>query len=137
MKYVFMIFFLFLILTGCGNYGRPFQNNLTPGECILEITPLKAKVQNGIVILKWQTIWEKGNKGFNIHKSTNKTTGYKTINTSLIPTLNMESGSVYSFTDTKVQPGMTYYYSLENIDICDQNTQQSTITVLVPVEKHK
>jgi hypothetical protein len=43
----------------------------------------------------------------------------------------------YQFTDAKVEPGKTYFYYLQDIDIAGEKSNSEIIRVVVPPVKHK
>jgi len=71
------------------------------------------------VLVKWETALEVDTVGFNLWRSTAPNGNYVRVNHSLIPsaTPGGTSGSSYSYTDSSVVQGMTYYYKLEELEI--------------------
>ena len=71
-----------------------------------------------IVIIEWQTASEMNTLGFNIYRSELPNNAQEVkINTDLIPpAVDPIVGGAYAFKDEGVQPGITYYYSLEEVD---------------------
>ncbi len=72
------------------------------------------------VVLEWRTATEINNRGFNIYRNT--TDNFEDavrLNAELIPGQGrgLAGGATYTFTDTGVEPGNTYYYWLEDIDL--------------------
>ncbi|MBN2389862.1 MAG: DUF4082 domain-containing protein [Anaerolineae bacterium] len=77
-----------------------------------------ATAEENRVYLEWETAIELDNLGFNLYRSETVEGPYTKLNTVLIPTQNPGSvfGAIYTWLDTDVQPGITYYYKLEDID---------------------
>jgi hypothetical protein len=70
------------------------------------------------ILLAWQTGTEVDNAGFNLHRATSADGPYAKLNDALIPAEgDPESGASYTYTDTDVVKGVTYYYKLEDVDI--------------------
>jgi len=72
------------------------------------------------VELEWRTATEINNRGFNVYRGT--TDNFEEavrLNSDLIPGQGrgLAGGATYTFTDTGVEPGYTYYYWLEDIDL--------------------
>ena len=72
------------------------------------------------VELEWRTATEINNRGFNVYRGT--TDNFEEavrLNSELIPGQGrgLAGGATYTFTDTGVEPGHTYYYWLEDIDL--------------------
>jgi hypothetical protein len=75
------------------------------------------------VTLTWQTGTEVDNAGFNLHRATAADGPYTKLNDALIPAEgDPESGASYTYTDTDVVKGVTYYYKLEDVDIHGAST---------------
>jgi len=72
---------------------------------------------NGQVVITWATGTEIDNEGFNILRSSLPGGPFGKINPGLIPARAISpGGATYSFVDTTVENGKTYYYRLEDID---------------------
>lgn len=69
--------------------------------------------------IAWETLMEINNLGFNIHRSENPDGPLTKINVSLIPSKSPggNQGAAYSFIDTSVVPGVTYYYWIEFVGV--------------------
>jgi len=72
---------------------------------------------NNQVKVFWKTLSEIDNAGFNIYRSQSSDSGFTKINASLIPGLGTSmTGGNYSYLDTDVTNGSTYYYILESVE---------------------
>ena len=82
------------------------------------------------VILAWRTESEVGNVGFAIYRSEAKNGNYAKIafvdgaGNSAMPT-------DYKFCDKQVQPGHTYYYYLEDVDITRKRSKSDVIQITI------
>ncbi|MEM9776994.1 MAG: hypothetical protein AAF902_20620 [Chloroflexota bacterium] len=75
------------------------------------------------VTITWSTETEFETAGFNIYRSEFQDGEYAQINQQLIPgKAEAAAGAVYSWQDTNAQPGMTYYYKLEDVEYNNTRT---------------
>lgn len=79
------------------------------------ISSFKAQLQTNQVQLTWRTASEVNNAGFNILRSTSANGTYQKINPNLIPPKFSISGADYSYTDSTITTGQTYYYKLQAV----------------------
>lgn len=92
--------------------------------------------------LTWATIVEFGNSGFNLYRQEKNAAGELVnkiqVNQDLIPAQpEAKWGATYTFEDTTVAVGKTYYYTIEDIDSNGDNTlQEDFITEAKPNETH-
>lgn len=87
-----------------------------PVSAAVDLTYFTAQVEGAAVRVSWRTATERGNMGFRLLKSTstggpweNKGEFHSTCPGCIL-------GSNYTFSDTAVSAGKTYYYKLESID---------------------
>jgi len=72
---------------------------------------------------------ELDNLGFNLLRSEAEEGPYSKINESLIPGEGDQSwGAMYSYTDTDVENGTTYWYQLEDVDIYGVSTLHGPVS---------
>ncbi len=94
-----------------------------PRILAVELGSFTAAAISRAVTLSWETESEIDNEGFNMLRSTAPDRSFGPVNTSLIPA---EGGpafaAAYELIDDSVQPGMTYYYLLEDISTSGQRT---------------
>ncbi len=84
------------------------------------------------ILLAWTTASEVDNEGFNIYRSEAEDGEYVKINDALIPAQGDPStGASYSFVDTDVRPGKTYYYKLEDVDTSGNSTFHGPVSATV------
>ncbi len=79
------------------------------------VSSFKAQLQTNQVQLTWRTASEVNNAGFNILRSTSANGTYQKINPNLIPPKFSISGADYSYTDSTITSGQTYYYKLQAV----------------------
>ena len=70
------------------------------------------------VAVTWETVSETDNLGFNLYRSTSETELGEKINGEMIPAQASGStqGASYTYMDSSVVPGVTYWYTLEDVD---------------------
>ena len=73
--------------------------------------------QSDHVLVAWETASELGNRGFNLYRATAPAAPEQQLNTTLIPSQAPGSGQGYAYTwqDSDVTAGSTYYYWLETL----------------------
>jgi len=85
------------------------------------------------MVLEWTTASEVNTEGFNVYRSETEDGEYVKINQALIPAQgNPSTGASYSFVDTDVRPGRTYYYKLEDVDTSGNSTFHGPVWATVP-----
>ena len=82
------------------------------------------------VIVEWTTASELDTVGFNLLRSETQEGPFEQINSNLIPVgSDSLAGNNYTFTDSSVQDGITYYYMLEEIDSTSETGHHGPIIV--------
>lgn len=79
------------------------------------ISSFDAKWQSGKVVVNWKTASELSNAGFNILRSTAPNGTFTKVYNTAAQFGNI-AGASYSFTDSAVTAGQTYYYRLQSIN---------------------
>ncbi len=81
------------------------------------ISSFGAQAQGSAIQINWTTASEISNVGFHILRSTSSGGSYAQINASIIPSkcIGCVAGASYSFTDSAVSSGQTYYYKLQSV----------------------
>ncbi len=81
--------------------------------------------------LNWSTLSGTENLGFDIFKSISELGDYSLINEDVIPVLNSPNGiHNYSFQDTSVEAGVTYYYKIADVSLSGQSTMYGPISAV-------
>jgi len=96
-----------------------------------------AVVQEGdYVRITWETAAELDNVGFNLYRSEASDGEYVQLNESLVPGQHPGSsmGATYTWTDRDVQPGQTYYYRLEDVDVRGVHTAHGPVSVAMTAQ---
>lgn len=94
---------------------------------ILQIA-LPAKIE-----IHWETETEFDTAGFNIYRSDDLNGSIRKLNEKLIPgAADAASGGDYSYMDTNVIKGNTYYYQLEDVEFDSTTTLQEPLAATAP-----
>jgi hypothetical protein len=112
---------------------RSFSLLVTMGSTAVNLISFTGAVDNGQVILQWQTGAEVDNEGFEILRSENKVDHGSAIQrVTLIPAQgSIAAGANYQFidTDATLVPGRTYYYTLVDVDTVGKRTLHGPMAV--------
>lgn len=82
------------------------------------------------VTVEWSTASELNTAGFNLSRGDSPAGPFVRVNAELIPASNDPLiGGVYTFTDTRVSAGRTYYYRLEEVETDGATTEQGVVAV--------
>jgi hypothetical protein len=109
-----------------------------PEPTAIELASFTATPQASAILLQWETATELDNLGFNLYRA-NMPDGLRTqLNASLIPAQNPGSpvGATYTFLDEGVQPGLTYHYWLEDVDVYGVGTLHGPVAAIAPGQPH-
>ena len=87
--------------------------------------------ESGMVIVEWTTESEVNLAGFNIYRSESPDGPYVKVNDTLIPAApDPIAGGSYSYTDATAEPGVTYYYQLEDVELDGKATMHGPIVAV-------
>lgn len=85
------------------------------------------------VVARWQTLSEIDNAGFYVWRAETPEGPWAVINPDIIPGRGNETtGALYAIFDDAVEPGLTYYYKLEDVDTSGHSTFYWVVPVHVP-----
>jgi hypothetical protein len=83
--------------------------------------------------IDWETETEIDTAGFNVYRSEQPAGDFELLNDVLIPSSgDATSGSSYSFVDSNVAAGETYYYRLEDVELDNSREQHEIIEYTAP-----
>jgi hypothetical protein len=96
----------------------------------VDLVSFSATRQEGGVLVAWETAMEVDNVGFNLYRSTSVDGPYARLNGDLIPSQSPgdASGATYTWLDDEVQPGVTYYYKLEDVEVGGTRTMHGPVS---------
>lgn len=88
------------------------------GPLAVELVRFDAAPAAAGVELSWETACEIDNLGFHLYRSVEQGVLGERLNGALIPSERPGSGqgACYAFLDGTARPGVTYYYTLEDVD---------------------
>ncbi len=107
---------------------------LYPLPTAVDLASFSAEPQGEMVIVTWETASERDNLGFNLYRA-NASGGERIrLNDRMIFSESPGStvGSRYQFVDRSAEPGATYHYWLEDIDLSGAGTMNGPVAVQVP-----
>jgi enediyne biosynthesis protein E4 len=84
------------------------------------------------VALAWKTRYEWGNLGFYIQRAARKDGPFEIIS----PFLESEIKGEYQFTDEKTEPGVTYFYRLQDVQTDGARHEHETIKMKPPMPEN-
>ncbi len=93
------------------------SDGITPTAVIL--ASFTATPTSRALLIEWETVSEIDNLGFNLYRATSVDGPPSQLNAVLIPSKAPGSpvGATYQFVDDSVDPGVTYYYWLDAVDL--------------------
>lgn len=90
-------------------------------------------IQPPPITVEWRTETEVSAAGFNVYRALSVDGPYSKVNGELIPSEgDPMSGASYTFLDNSVQPGVTYYYRLEDVELDNSAMQHAPIEYTAP-----
>jgi len=103
-------------------FGDPAMRLANPGPTALQVTSFAAVPQQpNQVLVEWTTVNDVNTNGFYLSRSNQQNGPYRRLNSNqFIPPEHapgITQDNVYSFVDTDILPGVTYYYRLEHVDL--------------------
>jgi hypothetical protein len=116
--------------------------NATATEAALatQLTSFNANFTGNNVQVEWSTVSEHNNLGFNVYRSTSADSLGTQINAELIEA-EAPGSSSYQYQDSTIENGMTYFYTLEDVDVDGVTTRygprsvDTSITTAVTLEE--
>lgn len=84
------------------------------------------------VLLTWDTVSEISNLGFNLYRSDSPDQVGELITAQMIPSQSPGSiqGFTYTFADSNVTPGVTYWYTLEDLDMSGATNRHGPVSAV-------
>lgn len=86
--------------------------------------------ENGVRVA-WETASELDNIGFHLYRTTDPAFMGEQLTTELIPSASPGSGqgATYEWVDSSAEPGVAYYYTLEDIDVNGVGTAHAPVPI--------
>jgi hypothetical protein len=122
---------------GAAGQGRALLYESWPPTAVDLIRFQAFPVGDGLQV-EWETATEIDNAGFNLYRSDVAEGGYVQLNAGLIPSRvpGGAMGAIYTWLDGDVQPGMTYFYRLESVDIQGKTLLHGPVSATAVQAKH-
>jgi hypothetical protein len=135
----FLLFTIAIFVLGIGfNAQAQFSYGESSGDTSLPValSSFTAQPLDGKVTLFWRTETEINNAGFSIYRSEttdgNASSGKYTEISFIEGAGNAGMTTDYKFIDVNVEPGKTYFYYLEDIDVFGDTNRSRVVKVVVP-----
>ena len=101
----------------------------------MKLVSFTATAGDRAVDLAWQTGSETNNLGFNLYRSTSASSPFTRITASLIPGLgNSPEGPCYSYRDSGLANGTTYFYQLEDVETTGRTQRHGPVSATTSSE---
>jgi len=101
------------------------------GATLIELTSFSAEALPGAIRLAWETESEIDNEGFHLWRADDADGEYVRVTETLIQAEGGPiQGASYAWEDEAVEPGRTYFYKLEAVDIYGESTLHGPVDVL-------
>lgn len=100
----------------------------------VELLYFSAEALEGAISLEWATASETDNFGFNLYRATALDGEQTQLNEGLIPSLvapGSPYGAEYSFVDETAEPGVLYYYWLEDVELSMITTLHGPVEAII------
>lgn len=100
----------------------------------VELLYFSAEAIEGAISLEWATASETDNFGFNLYRATALDGEQTQLNEGLIPSLvapGSPYGAEYSFVDETAEPGVLYYYWLEDVELSMITTLHGPVEAII------
>jgi hypothetical protein len=93
------------------------------------LASLAVAPQSNALVLRWTTVTEIGALGFNIYRATSRTGTQTKLNPNLIPPRNLGGlvEATYTYLDSNIVVGTTYYYWLEEVPVSGAPTRYGPV----------
>jgi hypothetical protein len=110
-----------------GNVGGPSCDPLDPPLSVL-LTDFEATVQPDHVLVSWRTISEANNQGFNLYRSTSADDLGELLGYVPSSAPGSTQGAAYQWQDANITYGVTYFYTLQDIDLAGVTTLHGPVS---------
>ena len=112
-------------------FSQDIPTQILSGPLAVTLASFEAQGQTSSILLTWETVSEIDNAGFNLYRS-DSSAGPGELQT-FVPSAapGSSQGAIYEWTDLDVQPGGTYFYWLEAIDLNGQATLLGSVSAIV------
>ncbi len=100
------------------------------GPTAVKLISFTAAPRGAGILVTWETATELDNLGFHLYRSTEVGVQGIRLNEFIIPSQapGQGMGASYQFVDASARSGVTYYYTLEDIDVSGQRTAHGPVS---------
>ena len=102
--------------------------HLSTRPAAVRLSNLQVHCRGHLAELNWQTASEVDNLGFKVLRSASAQGPFEIITETMIPTA---AGGCYSWVDDTVQPGLTYYYKLRDMDRNGKSNDHGPVSIVI------
>ena len=100
-----------------------------PVPTAVELTAFDATAGDGEVLLEWETASELSNLGFHLYRASSPSGPFEAITRTPIPGLGSSPvGASYTYRDSGLSNGSTYFYLLEDIETTGRTERHGPVT---------
>lgn len=103
------------------------------GMNYVELDSFTVEAFGNKAVLNWETATEMNNAGFLVYRCDGVASDCSKISDLIVANGDASLGATYSFTDTNVAPGASYYYYLVDIDLSGEWTAHGPVFVRIPL----
>ncbi|MFZ2359012.1 MAG: C25 family cysteine peptidase [Anaerolineae bacterium] len=113
-------------------FGDPALKLRLPAPPLaVTLASFEAEAQDDAVLVTWQTVSEHDTLGFNLYRSQAPDQLGELLAFTPAQSPGSSQGATYSYSDTAVVPGQSYWYTLEDLDSGGVATQHGPVGVTV------
>jgi len=104
----------------------------------VDLASFSAQPRAGAIVLAWETASELETLGFDLYRGDTPAGEQVRLNQAIIPARAPGSphGAVYAWEDAVVEPGHTYYYTLEAIDVHGARVRHGPVSAVAVRAPH-
>ena len=111
--------------------GGEVEDGQSPAPTAVRLVSFGASPASEGILVAWETASEIDNLGFHLYRSTSLEALGERLNDTLIPSRSPGSGqgASYEYRDRTALPGITYYYTLEDVDASGGRTRHGPVAL--------
>jgi hypothetical protein len=104
------------------------------GMNYVELSSFTVDASGDKAVVTWETATEMDNAGFLVYRCDGEASDCSKISDLIAASGDAALGATYSFTDTNVVPGASYYYYLVDIDLSGEWTAHGPVFTRIPLD---